>query len=141
MNGCTSNKSSLAQASPIKAVAIPIVGTFFQTLAKGNSDSALYQLLLNNENFSFSDSSTILMREKLNIINAKSGRFVDFKLLKEKSIGEYVEMYSYIVRYENKYYRFIFEFYNNGSSTRIYKFLFDDNVDIELEESLKFYSN
>jgi hypothetical protein len=40
-----------------------------------------------------------------------------------------------------KIYRLTFSFYNNDLAVKIYKFSFDDVIDIEMEESLKLYVN
>ncbi len=61
--------------------------------------------------------------------------------MKERFVRDDIGVYVYMVKYEKKFYRFTFMFYNNGISVRLYKFLFDDNIDIELEESLRFYAN
>lgn len=49
-------------------------------------------------------------------------------------------IYSFLVKYEKKFYRFIFTFYNTGTKIKIYKFSYDDVLDLELEESLKLYT-
>jgi hypothetical protein len=61
--------------------------------------------------------------------------------LKKRFMNDDIGMYSYLAKYDKKFYRFVFMFYNNGKTVKLYKFLFDDNIDLELEESLKFYTN
>lgn len=139
--GCTMQPKKHLDKSLIKTSALPSIVTFFKLLSSGKTDTAVSQLLSSNENISIEDSATINIKDKLRLISSSSGRFIDYKLLREKAVDDCIEMYSYIARYEKKYYRFIFVFYNNGESVKIYKFLFDENIDYELEESLKFYAN
>jgi hypothetical protein len=139
--GCTMQPKKHLDKSLIKTSALPSIVTFFKLLSSGKTDTAVLQLLSSNENISIEDSATINIKDKLRLISSSSGRFIDYKLLREKAVDDCIEMYSYIARYEKKYYRFIFEFYNNGESVKIYKLLFDENIDYELEESLKFYAN
>jgi len=68
-----------------------------------------------------------------------AGPYRGESLLKKRTINDDIAVYSYLAKYDKKFYRFIFVFYNNGLKTRIYKFLFDDTAELEMEESLKLY--
>ncbi len=59
--------------------------------------------------------------------------FSSYRLIGEKKIGNDIATYS------KRLYRFTFMFYNNDKTIKLYKFVFDDNMDVELEESLKLY--
>jgi hypothetical protein len=139
--GCTSKPDVIGKTSLIKKTSTPFISIFFEKISVGKTDAAVIELLSTNGNISQDDSATNNIKDKLKQISSTSGRFIDYKLLREKSIEDCIEMSSYIARYEKKYYRFIFEFYNNGESVKIYKLLLDDNIDYEMEESLKFYAN
>jgi hypothetical protein len=71
--------------------------------------------------------------------NLLSGAYRGKSLIKKKSINDDIAVYSYLAKYDKKFYRFLFVFYNNGIKTKIYKFLFDDTAELEIEESLKLY--
>jgi hypothetical protein len=120
-------------------VCVPVIDGFFKTVESGNYKGAIDELLSSNENIQLKDSGTIDMKNKFSAINELSGTYRGKSLLKKKSIQGDIAIYSYLVKYDKKFYRFVFEFYNNGVKTKIYKFLFDDNLEIELEESLKLY--
>jgi len=122
-------------------VAIPIIESFFTKVAKGESDNAITNLISGNPNIDLNDSSMIDLRNKFKIINHSVGAFRSKSLIKKRTLNEDISVYSYLAKYEMKFYRFWFMFYNNDSTISIYKFRFDDDLDVELEESLKQYTN
>jgi hypothetical protein len=85
------------------------------------------------------NSATVDLRNKFQFLNEAAGPYVGNSLLKERFLQDDIGIYSYLAKYDKKFYRFIFIFYNNGSKVRLYKFLFNDDLDDELEGSLKFY--
>lgn len=119
----------------------PIIDTFFNQVKSDKYKTALSELFSQNENIDLHDSLTINLENKFNAINESSGKFVSQRLLRKKELGDDLGVYIYLVKYEKKFYRFSFTFYNNGSSIKIYKFSFDDVIDIELEEGMKLYVN
>jgi len=130
------NKDS---ASNLDSICVPIIDGFFQKMGTNNYKAAVDDLLSSNENIDLKDSGTIAMKDRFSAINQLSGAYRGKSLLKKKSINDDIAIYSYLVKYDKKFYRFVFVFYNNGVHTKIYKFLFDDTVEIEVEESLKLY--
>ena len=135
------SETATSGKSRIKEDATSVINNFFKELSSGNDKNAITRMLSSNKNFILEDSAVSDLITKLIQINTHSGRFVDYKLMKEREVQGAVSLYSYLVRYEKKYYGFLFQFYNNGQSTQIYKFSFDDNLDIEIEESLKLYAD
>jgi hypothetical protein len=127
--------------SKMDKVALPIIDSFFAKVARGESDNAIATLLSGNPHIDPNDSSVIDLRNKFDIISNAVGDFRGKSLIKKRSLNEEVSVYSYLAKYEKKFYRFWFMFYNNGSKIAIYKFRFDDDLDAELEESLKLYTN
>ncbi len=119
----------------------PVIENFFQEIQTGKFKIALKDLLRRNENFDFGDSSIISLQKKFEDINEYSGKFLSVRLLRQKQIGNDLGVYCYLVKYEKKFYRFLFTFYNNGIQTKIYKFSFDDTIDTELEEAIRLYVN
>jgi hypothetical protein len=119
----------------------PIIDSFFNQVKSDNYKMALIELFSQNENIDLHDSLTINLESKFNAINESSGKFVSQRLLRKKELADDLGVYIYLVKYEKKFYRFSFTFYNNGSSIKIYKFSFDDVIDVELEEGIKLYVN
>lgn len=141
ISGCTTNADTASEKSKpvLKAAITPVIESFFKKIAANQTDAAINDLLSTNENISVNDSSIIDLKFKLSNVTASSGKYVDHKLLKEKEIAGSFALCSYLVRYDKKFYRFFFEFYNNGTTTKIYKFRFDATADIEAEEALRLY--
>jgi hypothetical protein len=103
-----------------------------------DGQAALNDLLKSNPNISLADSSTINLINRFKIVNEYSGKYLESGLIKSKKIGDDVAIYSYLVKYEKKFYRFVFIFYRTYT-VNIFKFSFDDEIDFELEQALKLY--
>ncbi|MCD2422441.1 hypothetical protein LQ567_06680 [Niabella pedocola] len=138
--GCI-NSSEMKISKVINESANLVIENFFNEVRRTGSSTSIKNLLRTNANISLSDSSTTDLIKKFDSINEYSGQYLSHEKMKERFVGDDIGVYTYMVKYEKKFYRFMFMFYNNGVSVRLYKFLFDDNIDIELEESLRFYNN
>jgi len=119
----------------------PVIDGFFENIQKDKYQFAIDELLNKNENIDSKDSLTISLKKKFIGINESSGKFMSKRLLRSKQLDDDLGVYTYLVKYEKKFYRFVFVFYNNGNIVKIYRFSFDDVIDIELEEALKLYVN
>jgi hypothetical protein len=117
----------------------PIINKFFNSLLSNNYRRAIDELLADNENIDQKDSNTISLKEKFYAINEGSGNYRGQTLIKKRGLNSDLAVFSYLAKYDKKFYRFVFVFYNNGVRTKIFKFSFDDNAALELEESLKLY--
>lgn len=118
-----------------------LISDFFKGIKSGKYDKALEELLSQNENIDLKDSATFSLQEKFKGINQYSGVYIDSKLLKKRFVNNAVGIFTYLVRYEKKFYRFTFIYYDNGIKVSIYKFTFDDVLEFELEESQKLYAD
>ena len=102
---------------------------------------AIEDLLKTNPHIIIEDTATLNLKDKFNYINENAGVFMGYKLLKKRFIEDDIGIYSYLVKYEVKFYRFIFIFYNNDKNIKLYQLMFNDDLDEELEGSLKYYIN
>lgn len=118
---------------------MPTIDSFFMQVERNAYVEAFNNLIASNPNILPSDSASVSLRKQFSEIVQFSGAYHGKSLVKEKTINDDVAAFSYLVKYEKKFYRFTFVFYNNGISTKIFKFSFDDNVESELEESIKLY--
>jgi hypothetical protein len=118
-----------------------IIDVFFNGIAKGKYQSTLTEFLAANKNINLKDSNMIDLKNKFDVINQYSGKYVGYDLIKKRNLNDDVVIYSYLVKYEKKFYRFVFVFYNVNGTPLIYRFTFDDTLGLELEESLKLYVN
>lgn len=144
--GCAQQKGKDVESKNLESKylsekSIPAIKVFFDSIKSGKYAAALNELLKANENINLQDSGTINLQNKFSSLNEASGKFVSERLMRKKELGDDLGVYVYLVKYDKKFYRFTFTFYNNGSAVRIYKFSFDDVIDIELEEALKLYVN
>jgi hypothetical protein len=117
-----------------------ITNRFFDKIQRNEYTQALDELLSQNKNIDLFDSSFVKLKEGYKDINEFSGKYIGNTLLKKRNINNVVAIYSYLVKYEKKFYRFVFTFYRPNKSTIIFKFAYDDLIILELEESLKMYS-
>lgn len=139
--GCrdSNNSKDSTQVSKMDDECLPIINSFFDKIKSGGYVKAMDDLLNSNTNIDQSDSSVTDLKEKFGRINSLSGEYIGYKILKKKSLDRDISIYSCLVKYQKKFYRYVFIFYMPEKEVKIYKFLFDDNLDIELEESLKLY--
>jgi hypothetical protein len=138
---CGQQQKRIDDSKYIDTKSIELVNSFFGKVKSGNYANALDELLGQNTNIDLKDSLTLSLKNKFSNINEYSGKFISYRLLLKKSLSNDLGVYSYIVKYDKKFYRFLFTFYNNESSVNIYKFSFDDTLDFEIEESLRLYLN
>ena len=120
---------------------LPQIESFFDGMKNGKYEQSIDILLKSNTEIDLNDSSTLDLIRKFRKMNQFSGKYIQYKILKQKKIENDIAIYSCLVKYEIKFYRFVFIFYRPTDKATIYKFIFDDSVDIELEESLKMYLN
>lgn len=134
---CTSKSEEI---SSFEARCNAKIDQFFSKIENKQFDSALKELLESNQNIDISDSATISLLEKFRNINLASGEYISRKILRKRELNSDLGIYTYLVKYEKKFYRFVFVFYNNDKEIKLYKFSFDDVIDIEMEESIKLYA-
>lgn len=138
-NGCN-QKVVTIKNNILEATAHSTIQSFFSAIGKGDS-SAMITLLKQNDNIDLTDSLTIDLLNKFDFMNQNSGTFISDTLLRKKTLNNDVGVYCYLAKYEKKFYKFTFVFYNNGKEVKIYRFSFDESIDIELEEGIKLYVN
>jgi len=137
--GCKTQTPKLEDGTELSHKSAIIVNSFFNSIKSGDYNKGLNELLGGNDFIDMKDSGTIQMQNKFRLLNEASGKFVSDKLLRKRSLGNDLAVYIYFVKYDKKFYRFTFTFYNNDSDVKIYKFEFDDTMDSEIVESLRFY--
>jgi hypothetical protein len=138
--GCKSSNQDYVNNYSLDKEAKTTIDIFFKKVESRDYKIAIQSLLAQNEDIDMKDSTTINLMDKFEYINKMSGKYVGNQLLRKRLLNSDIGIYSYLVKYDRKFYRFIFEFYNNGNGSRIYKFKFDDTLDLEMEESLKLYT-
>lgn len=135
---CKQKKEVSTNSAEIEKVANTMVTEFFNN--QKNGDTASLTKLLKH-GFDLTDSSTLDLLSKFRYINTASGDYVSYKLLRKKLLNDDLGIYTYLVKYINRFYRFTFVFYNNEHTVKLFRFSFDQTPDIELEEGIKLYVN
>ncbi len=105
--GCKSSDNA-DSISKFDTVCIPTIDSFFQKVESKNYNAAIDDLLSSNENIDLKDSATIALKGNFSIINQVSGAYRGKSLIKKKSINDDIAVYSYLVKYDKKFYRFLF---------------------------------
>jgi hypothetical protein len=124
----------------IDRFAEPFIDAFFKTLRTKGAAVSIEKLLASNPEIDTSAPAAINLKRRLISIHDNGGPFIGYRLLKKRFLEDDIGVYSYLVKYEKNFFRFAFTFYNNDSSVRLFKFLFDDNIDAELERSIRFHA-
>ena len=74
------------------------------------------------------------IREYSNLV----GNYLGYDKIGEKSLSESLKIVVYLVKYERQPFRFIFKYYKPKNDWMIYNFSFDENIDDDLEQMMKF---
>src|ERR1700724_1176779 len=106
---CNSS-NNLSKESKLDSTCIPVIETFFNKIQANNDKGALEDLLSSNTNIDQKDSTTILMKIKFAAINQFSGAFRGKSLIKKRIINDDISIYSYLAKYDKRFYRFVFVF-------------------------------
>jgi hypothetical protein len=125
----------------IDKFAEPFIDSFFKTIRTKGAGVSIDRLLGSNPDIDTADPAAVNLKKRLITIHENGGRFMGYRPLKKRFLEDDIGVYSYLVKYEKNFYRFVFTFYNNGSGIRLFKFLFDDTLDAELERSLRFQAD
>ena len=126
--GCKEN-----EGKKIQQEATPTIDRFFLKLQASDFPTALNDLIASNPLILPGDSDVVDVRKRFLAIAEYSGAYRGRSLINKKIVNDDLAAFSYLVKYDKKFYRFIFVFYNNGTNTKIFKFSFDDSAELELE--------
>ncbi|QDH79686.1 hypothetical protein FKX85_11820 [Echinicola soli] len=74
------------------------------------------------------------LREYANLM----GGYIGFEKLYEKSVGDSLKVSVYLVKYDRQPLRFIFKYYKGRDKWMLFNLKFDENIDDELEEIMKY---
>jgi len=121
--------------APAQKGVVSYIETFFKKY-KTSCDSAVDYIFSTNKLFT-NQSQINLLKSKLDSLQLSLGPFIGRELIAEKSASNSLVIYSYIVKHENQPVRFIFMFYKPHNDWELYRFNYDDGMDVEMLESVK----
>jgi hypothetical protein len=122
-------------AAPAAKGVVSYIETFFKKY-KTSSDSAVDYIFGTNKLFT-NVSQINVLKAKLDSLQISLGPFIGRELIAEKSATNSLVIYSYIVKHENQPIRFIFMFYKPHNDWELYRFNYDDGMDVEMLEAVK----
>jgi hypothetical protein len=133
-------KTAMAKPAAAKTAAPVTVTTiiegFFKRYKTQGPDSAVDYLFSTNKYFS-NPRGIALLKAKLDSLHQSLGDFIGRELIVQKNASPSLVLYSYIVKHEIQPVRFTFIFYKPHNDWVFYRFLFDDQMDLELEDGAK----
>ena len=112
-----------------------VIDNFFKKY-KTSADSAVDYLFGTNKYFS-NPAGIAQLKGKLDSMRASLGGFIGHELIVEKTASPSLVLYSVLVKHEIQPVRFTFIFYRPHSDWIFYRFLFDDQMDLEMEDGAK----
>ena len=138
---CKGQAPVIAAAKP--AVAKPaafqsaagIIDNFFKKY-KTSPDSAVDYLFGTNKYFS-NPAGIAQLKAKLDSMHEALGAYSGKELIVQKMASPSLILYSYLVKHDVQPIRFTFIFYRPHSDWVFYRFLFDDQMDLEMEDGAK----
>ena len=110
----------------------------FIKMYEKDTDSAFDYIFGTNkwmgENKDGTEKVKFQLREYANLM----GEYIGFEKLTEKSLGESLKVSVYLVKYERQPLRLIFKYYKAKNEWMLYNLKFDENIDDELDEIMKY---
>jgi hypothetical protein len=111
------------------------IDSFFKKY-KTSSDSAVDYLFGTNKLFT-NTAQINLLKSKLDSLQLTVGKYLGHELISQKSASTSLVVYSYLVKNENQPLRFTFIFYKAKNDWALYRFNYDDQMDVELLNAVK----
>ena len=127
--------NSFAQNDPQK-----MIDEFFKLYKEKSSDAALDYLFGTNKWMNNSKDQIENVKFKINSTVVKAmGDYFGHDLITEKTVGDKLTYYTFLLRYDRQPIRFNFLFYSpsGNGQWRLQNFSFDDKIPDELEEASK----
>ncbi len=113
-----------------------IIDNFFKKYKALGPDSAVNYLFSTNKYFS-NPVGIAQLKAKLDSLHQSLGDYIGRELIVQKTASPSLVLYSYLVKHEIQPVRFTFIFYRPHSDWVFYRFLFDDQMDLELEDGAR----
>jgi hypothetical protein len=124
-----------AAAAPVKGAAT-IIDAFFKKYKEDGAGPAIDYLFATNKYFTNS-AGIEQLKAKIDSLRQAIGNYAGKELIVQKSASPSLVLYSYLVKHEMQPLRFTFIFYKAQNEWVLYRFKYDDQMDVELEEGGK----
>ncbi len=134
-NAQTAAKPASPAAQAPKSAA-SVIDEFFKKYKNGGADSAVDYLFATNKYF-VNPAGMAQLKAKLDSARSSLGAYIGKELISQKSASGSLVLYSYLVKHEVQPIRFTIILYKPHNDWVFYRFLFDDQMDIEMEDGAK----
>jgi len=142
MSGCFFFAKAQTPAKPTDATAVApkgamsLVDSFFKKYKEDGTAAAIDYLFGTNKLFD-NNAGVGVLKIKLDSLRQTIGLYTGKDLITQKNAGTGLYLYSYLVKHENSPLRFTFIFYKPKNDWVLYRFKYDDQLDIELIDAAK----
>ena len=117
-----------------------LIEKFFTEFEKKGAEKALDNLYSTNKWMARNQDAVQNLKSKLSTIETMVGKYYGHEVIIKKQIGNSLQLYSYMVKYDRQPLRFTFEFYKPNDKWQLFGFSYDESLDDELEEAAKIYN-
>jgi hypothetical protein len=132
---CAKSQVAAAPAAPSKG-ALAIIDTFFKKYKDEGTAPAIDYLFGTNKHFS-NPVALSQLKQKLDSARQSFGQYLGKELMTQKAASASLVFYTFLVKHEIQPIRFTFMFYKPHNDWVLYRFKYDDQMDMELEEAGK----
>jgi hypothetical protein len=135
----TTKKGAAAAVPAVAALpktASGIVDAFFKKYREEGTSAAVDYLFGTNKYFT-NTAGIAQLKAKLDSLRQGIGMYLGKDLISQKNASNSLYFYSYLVKHEVQPLRFTFIFYKPQNDWVLYRFKYDDQMDIELEDAGK----
>jgi len=130
----TATKPAEPKAAAISKSAASYIDAFFKKY-KTSPDSAIDYLFATNS--FFTGNQIAPLKAKLDSLQFTLGKYIGKELISQRSATPSLVVYSYLVKHLNQPIRFTIMFYKPQNDWVLYRFNYDDQMDVELLEAVK----
>ena len=103
-----------------------------------DTDSAFDYIFGTNKWMEENKSAVENVKFKIREYKTLMGEYIGFERLSDRSLGESLKVSVYLVKYERQPLRFIFKYYKARDNWVLYNFKFDESIDDDLDEIMKY---
>jgi len=111
-----------------------MIDQFFSLYTTKTTNEAIDYIFATNKWMDESKDQIEGVKLKLSSTLKLIGEYTGHNLIKKKTVGEYLTLYTFMVRYDRQPMRFNMLFYKPQDTWRLQHFSFDDNIEDELQE-------
>ena len=134
--GPVTAKRTAVKLPPSLKTPVALIDSFFAKYKKDGTGAAIDYLFGTNKMFN-NEAAIAVLKAKLDSAQRSFGQYIGRELISRESAGASLVFYSYLVKFTVQPMRFEFMFYKPQNDWLLYRFKYDDQMEVELEEAGK----